>query len=55
MRRAMRAFDSPVRRGDAARPISGLDPKGIVAISEALTAILARIVIVKTSKPSPSM
>jgi starvation-inducible DNA-binding protein len=43
MRRTMRAIDNPARRGDRAHPISGLDPKGVVAISEALTAILADI------------
>ena len=39
----MRAIDTAVRRDDPALPVTGLDPKGVVAISEALTAILAGI------------
>ena len=37
----MRAIDTAVRRDDPAQPVIGLDPKRVVAISEALTAILA--------------
>ena len=43
MKRTMRAIDTAVRLGDPAHPISGLDPKGVAAISKALTAILADI------------
>jgi starvation-inducible DNA-binding protein len=39
----MRAIDTAVRRDDHLHPISGLDPKGVAAISKALTAILADI------------
>jgi starvation-inducible DNA-binding protein len=37
----MRAVDTAVRRDLPARPASGLDPKGVGAISRALTTLLA--------------